>query len=633
MRTGLIALMEAAAPDAELLNSADPKNVTLPYADPRAMCEAFTPIVGRDALNELRRQAHEAAHGRIVAFSRWPADYGDPIDWFRNPVDNTRWTEGLHWSRAYESGKGDIKYTWEIARFPQAYAMARAATYFPEDAQLLGDALRNQIADFERRNPYATGVHWASGLELGVRTMAWLFALHVFRALGVWGDDDARIVVRNITAGAAHIERYFSYVVEAVYNDHLLGEAVALVRGGLLHPEHPRAKAWTQKGEYYYAREADHQVLADGTYFTQSHNYHRAVLHMWLSRPVFARKPPVVDALRRSADFLYAHQNPDDGRLPNFGSHDGNLAMPLTTCDGSDYRPVIESCVIASRNERRYEVGPWTEEAAWLYGPSVVDLPRREVKRTSAAFHVGGHYVLRGNDERNFSTFRCGTVVERFGQLDLLHVDVFWRGANVLADPGTFSYNDESDWNHEFVRTASHNTVTVDGLDQMLHYRKFKTIYRTKAKLLAFEDDPRYAFVAGEHYGFVRQSGVTHRRAVLLIKDELIVVADTLLGSGTHDARLHWLRAAPVPLAVYDERGARQELDVAIGTEQPERRGWISRYYGYREPAESIAVKRRGEMPMTFVTLIGSDGDVVVDGDRWRVGALGFTLRDGMPRL
>jgi len=50
------------------------------------------------------------------------------IDWHSNPVSGRRWTPNLHWSRALadENSVGDVKLTWEIARFPQAYQLARA---------------------------------------------------------------------------------------------------------------------------------------------------------------------------------------------------------------------------------------------------------------------------------------------------------------------------------------------------------------------------------------------------------------------------------------------------------------------------------------------------------------------------
>jgi asparagine synthase (glutamine-hydrolysing) len=108
--------------------------------------------------------------------------------------------------------------------------------------------------------------------------------------------------------------------------------------------------------------------------------------------------------MERSLDFLLAHQNPGDGRLPNYGANDGALPCVLSTCDFSDFRPTLQAVSVATRSERVYEPGPWDEEAAWLFGRAALDeAPLRPPARRSVAFRDTGYYVLRGRDPRNFS--------------------------------------------------------------------------------------------------------------------------------------------------------------------------------------------------------------------------------------
>ena len=107
------------------------------------------------------------------------------------------------------------------------------------------------------------------------------------------------------------------------------------------------------------------------------------------------------------------------------------------------------------------------------------------------------------DDEANFAALRCGTIRDRFSQIDMLHLDVWWRGQNVLTDGRELPLG-EPRWHNHFLRTESHNTVMVDGLDQMVHFRQFKTIYWTEASLLRFEDNEQWTLAEGEHYGFDR---------------------------------------------------------------------------------------------------------------------------------
>ena len=84
--------------------------------------------------SQLVRLASEATRGRILCFGRWMADFGNPIDWHRDPTTDHRWPANVHWSKVRQVVKspGEIKFCWEVARFPQAYFFARAAVLDPD---------------------------------------------------------------------------------------------------------------------------------------------------------------------------------------------------------------------------------------------------------------------------------------------------------------------------------------------------------------------------------------------------------------------------------------------------------------------------------------------------------------------
>jgi asparagine synthase (glutamine-hydrolysing) len=329
--------------------------------------------------------------------------------------------------------------------------------------------------------------------------------------------------------------------------------------------------------------------------------------------------------MERSLDFLYAQQNPGDGRLPNFGANDGALPSVLSTCDYGDFRPLLQALSVVTRGERLYEPGPWDETAAWIAGPAALAAPLRPRARRSASFAASGYHVLRGGDPSSFAALRCGTLRDRFSQIDMMSLDVWWRGHNVLVDAGSYLYNGPQRWHELFAGTSSHNTVQIDGRDQMLHYRRFKNIYGIRAELLSFEDRAGHALVEGEHHGYARHpGGCVHRRAVLLVKDDLWVVVDRIAGEGSHAARLHWLGgdfphrydpragalrletpAGPFTVTVLDEAGAPIEGDVVAGGQVPPR-GWMSRYYGEKVPVPSLAVLREGPLPLTIVTVLAA---------------------------
>lgn len=634
----------------------------LPFADAVSVAAALRGTLPAEAQARLRREAERAVLGTVRCFGRWDGSFGRPVDWWRDPRGGARWpargpwTEGL----ADVTGSGDVKLTWEVARFPHAYAMARAAAFDARLADRLGFALLAQMESFSRENPFGRGVHWASGQELVVRLMAWLFALDALLSRGLRARRAAVVVGDALLAGAAHLERHLDYARRAVYNNHLLCEALGLYVVGVLLPEAPAAARWRDTGRRILEQEAQRQFYRDGAYINQSHNYHRVAVQGLLWACAFARAagdaPAAawLQALERSVDFLVAHQNPADGRLPNTGGNDGALPAVLSTCDFSDFRPTLQAASLAARGERLYDAGPWDEEAAWLLGPHRLEAPLRRLDRCSVSFAATGYHVLRGADPGSFGAFRCGSLRERFAQIDMLHHDVWWRGQNVLVDAGSYLYNGPETWHRHFMSAASHNTLTVDDRDQMLHRRRFKVLYWTRARLLRFHDAGPWAVAAGEHYGYARHAGgCVHRRAVLFVKDDLWVVVDRVSGEGCHALRLHWLGgdfpftcepahgaltlATPrgdFGVTIWSAAGEPLAATVVAGQESPPR-GWLSRYYGEKVPVPSLAVEVAGGCPLTLVSVLGAGRPTLrTVGERLEARSVrasaSFRLQDGL---
>src|SRR5262249_36877739 len=161
------------------------------------------------------------------------------------------------------------KLTWEAARFPQAYRMARAAVFEPSLRPRMAEALAGQISSFNAQNPYGLGIHWVSGQEIAIRLMAWSFALSVL------GDVPglARIAPQIVQAthqAIEHIDGYFEYTRRAVYNNHLLAESLALLLGSAMFPDSPKAPSWRTKSLSVLDEQAEAQFFSDGGHFQDS---------------------------------------------------------------------------------------------------------------------------------------------------------------------------------------------------------------------------------------------------------------------------------------------------------------------------------------------------------------------------
>jgi asparagine synthase (glutamine-hydrolysing) len=654
-RSGLKRVMEHVARSAPARDSANevsnpPRTTGGLFASADTVVAAMAGRIPEAAMYRLRRMASDATCGRIFSFGWSSINYGNPPDWHRNPANGCRWPANRHWSEVLhaESTVGDVKFTWEAARFPHAYFLGRSGAFHPEAAEMYAEAFNAQIASFLEQNPVGRGVHWNSGQEIALRTVAWQFGLQALGPHMCLSRRMQEAVSRSIYQFTIHLEKTIYYAENFVFNNHLLSEGLGLYLAALSLPASEEQRRLANRGRAILEEQADRQFYSDGGYICQSHNYQRGSLQLLLVATALARaigETPCrswLAAMERSLDFLVAHQNPSDGRLPNYGFNDGSLPCVLSCCDFSDFRPTLQALSIASRGERIFESGPWDEEACWFLGGDALDTPLREPTRISVSFPHSGFHVLRGKRNDSAAGFRCGDILDRFSQMDMLHLDVWWRGHNVLVDAGSYLYNGPEKWHSHFLRTESHNTVQVDGLDQMVHYNKFKCLYWTKAKLLRFEDNGEWAICDGEHYSYERHPGrCVHRRSVLFVKDDIWVVVDRLDGSGTHRIRLQWLGGefpytvgpnreaslqlrtpdGPFFVSVFDDEGRRVRGDVAAGQDDPPR-GWLSRSYGKKTRVPSLAVELSGQLPFALVSILGPHvPSVSVSASSWSVTA------------
>jgi heparinase II/III-like protein len=212
-----------------------------------------------------------------------------------------------------------------------------------------------------------------------------------------------------------------------------------------------------------------------------------------------------------------------------------------------------------------------------------------------------------------------------------LHFDLWWRGQNIACDPGTYLYNGDPPWTNALAGSAVHNTVTIDGSDQMKRAGRFLWLDWAQATSETYPVGTMAQAMEGTHDGYAR-IGATHRRSVLCIPDDDVwVVVDDVTGSYSGDVRLHWL-FPDVPFE-FDPQNVQLQLhfsegdftcliktdircsaslakagQIVSGTDEDlltmATRGWRSLYYGSKVPALSLAVKVAAKLAVRFVTCL-----------------------------
>jgi hypothetical protein len=170
-----------------------------------------------------------------------------------------------------------------------------------------------------------------------------------------------------------------------------------------------------------------------------------------------------------------------------------------------------------------------------------------------------------------------------------LHLDLWAGGRNVLRDGGTFSYASHSAVAY-FSGTVAHNTVQIDGRDQMPRLGRFLFGSWLEARDVACQTAPDGATAAA---GYRDAWGAEHRREVVLSEGRL-VCRDTLRGNAERGI-LRWrmepgnwtqsgntVTNGPIRLAVSASSGLQR---IELG------KGWESRYYLDRQEVPVLEVE------------------------------------------
>lgn len=412
--------------------------------------------------------------GEIQFYSYQYIKLGLDYDWVTNPDSGFKYDITKHWTEIndYNKEAGDIKYVWEKSRFSFLYTIIRYDYHFGKDSSRF---VFEQIVDWIKSNPINMGPNYKCSQEISLRMLNWIFALYFYKNSIYLTEKVFQEITHSIYWQLHHVFHNINFSRIAVRNNHAITETLTLYIVSLLFPQFPNSHSWKEKGKKWFEEEVKYQIYEDGTYLQFSMNYHRVVVQLmtWAIRIAELNKEKfnteIYDRAYRSVDFLYQCQEDSNGYLPNYGSNDGALFFKLSDNDYRDYRPQLDALHIILTGKSIYNEK--TEDVSW-YGYSNLIYYEPLVKKNGILkFELGGYYLIREQETLTF--MRCGSHKDRPAHADNLHLDIWYKGENLLLDGGTYKYNTDSKDLKYFMGTGSHNTVMLNDNDQMLKGSRF----------------------------------------------------------------------------------------------------------------------------------------------------------------
>ena len=585
---------------------------------PLPSCDQLIQTLGADGKATLINEADEIAEG-----GKFRMFGGEPV-----PLQLT-FNEPLHHWTDYETGKAsipfslfpihDIKFIWEPARFGWAFTLGRA--YHIMQDEKYAEAFWKYFNTFTDSNPPYIGPHWMNGQEVVIRLMSFLWAVQVFQTASASSAERRERLVQSIADHAGRIPPTLIYA-RSQNNNHLVTEFAALYAAGVALDQ-PR---WRELGWSWLNHALCTQISSYGEYIQHSTNYHRLMMQtaLWVNMILRERHQhwpfPTLEALTRASHWMFSMIDPASGRTPNLGANDGALIFPLSSTPFNDFRPTVQAAARAFLRTT-LPAGAWDEMSLWL------GLPASEHTTGSDAY-MTDH--LRGKD--SWAYLRASRFKSRLSHMDQLHFDLWWHGLNITQDAGAYLYNGDPPWDNPLVSTRVHNTITIDGRDQMTRGGRFLTLdwFPAYSKNLLEADEKILGRVLAYHKGY-RKLGIRHERVATVFMDERWEIKDNLIFTkpGEHVFQLHWLlmdgeyeienSEMGISIRVKSKYGwitlniksPNSECRVSLvragelidgQREVKPYEGWVSPTYGTKVPALSLAVEVKSLKNFSFIS-------------------------------
>lgn len=583
--------------------------------------ELLRRVIGECGVERTIRVADDFCHGKFLYYSRHVCDLGWPPDWLRNPFTGGRHETETHWCEypTFSATLGDIKDVWEPSRFAAAFWLARAYALTHDDAY--PEAFWQLVESWCRQNPPNRGPNWKCGQETAIRLFGWCFGLYAFWNSSATTAPRVSMLVKAIALQTERIARNIDFAVSQ-RNNHALSEAAGLITIGLLFPELRGAKRWLKRGREIYESQIPRQIYLDGSYIQHSLNYHRVMLHdtLWAARLLEQAgepfSPETGRRIARGVEFFLQMLDHDSGDVPNYGANDGALVLPLSSCDYRDYRATAQAARYLVARRRLLPDGPWNEMLLWLFGENALAGEMEPMPPSSQRLDAGGYYTLRGRD--SWCMIRCHTYRDRPDHVDMLHMDLWYRGINLLGDSGSYKYfcPESPALGKYFKDIAAHNSIELDDQGPLELITRFLWLPWPTGRCIEHGDD----VFLGEHEAYDREPWeVLHRREVRLLKDGNWQIRDELDGEGRRQAILRWhlpdypyeLDAQRGRLRIHLPTGAvslviaappEARMQVRRGVEGDRPMGWHSPCYGEKLPRPTLEVIASADLPMTLTT-------------------------------
>jgi len=476
-------------------------------------------------------------------------------DWFLDPLSGRRAPQARYCfsvNHRDQSVTGNVKQIWELSRHHHLTVLASA--YALTGDRRYAERAGRQLRSWWEANPFLSGIHWTSGIEVGIRLISWVW---IRRLLDGWEGapslyEQDELARQQIWWHQTYLAGFRSRGSSA--NNHVIAEAAGQLVAATAFPWFEESAAWADRSAGLLCRELASNTFPSGVNRELAFDYHGLVAELGLIAAIEADLAgrPLPDATWRSlGQMLDVTAACLDRRLqaPRQGDSDEGRALVLAAPESNRWQALL-----ALGQAIFGAPGWWPQVEPGVASTALSALSRRHPLPDRPAsrpwhFQDAGITVLRSRPASGPEIWcRCDSgphgflAIAAHAHADALSIEVRHDGTEILTDPGTYCYGSDPLFRHYFRSTVGHNTLEVLGRDQSASGGSTMWVRHAKSRLTglassAAGDETR---LTAEHYGYhALRPPITHRRTVEFRGNQgVIEITDEIGGAGRPAVRL-----------------------------------------------------------------------------------------------
>jgi len=557
----------------------DWKKLNIPFL---FSCREDIKIVKRNNY-DLENCYNKIRNGSIRFFGH---EWKEVSEWNLNIDSGYEYDMRKHWTQVQDLSheSGDIKYVWEKSRFTYLQDVMRYDYHFQKDSS---DFVFAEIEDWINSNPLNMGPNYKCSQEISLRCLNWFLLLFFYKNSITINEEIWQKIIHSLNWQIKHVYSNINFSRISVRNNHAITECLTLFISGLLLPFLKDSSKWLKKGKKWFEEEIDYQIYDDGTFLQFSHNYQRVVTQLLTlgisisSKHDIELSAKVISKTKKLIKYMDHCCVGKDGQMPNYGNNDGALFFKFSNQDFIDFRPQINALHCAIYSTCLYSDDSISEEAEWFGYYDSLSIQACSKKSMVIKFNIGGIYTISDKSDNSFTFFKCAKYKDRPSQADNMHLDIWLNGLNYLRDSGTYKYNTDEKFINYFAGTTGHNTIVVNGNNQMTKGPRFIWYDWTKnVKVNISQQGSESKIDAEAEMFYSLPKSVLHKRTIVKSKPNHWLVIDKVIGKEDHIPMVQSWQVNPelsemIEIKSFNEKSERINLDINTGN-------W-SEYYGLKD--------------------------------------------------